>query len=137
AARFRASRPASFRPLSLPLRASSSGFRTVFFGSPLALLRSPQKRRPVHVGELRAVRPGRTSRKTAPARRIPMSTKNMMQLVAVVERGEGADKRGFWTRIGVAFENRDGSWTLRFDYLPARMSDTTIQLRAFDAKEDR
>ena len=66
-----------------------------------------------------------------------MSTKNMMQLVAVVERGEGADKRGFWTRIGVAFENRDGSWNLRFDYLPARMSDTTIQLRAFDAKEDR
>jgi hypothetical protein len=66
-----------------------------------------------------------------------MSTKNMMQLVAVVERGEGDDKKGYWTRIGVAFENRDGSWNLRFDYLPARMETTTIQMRAFDAKEDR
>jgi len=66
-----------------------------------------------------------------------MSTKNMMQLVAVVERGEGEDKKGYWTRIGVAFANRDGSWNLRFDYLPARMGETTIQLRAIDAKEDR
>lgn len=66
-----------------------------------------------------------------------MSTKNMMQLVAVVERGEGDDKKSYWTRIGVAFENRDGSWNLRFDYLPARMAETTIQLRAIDPKEDR
>ena len=66
-----------------------------------------------------------------------MSTKNMMQLVSVVERGEGEDKKGYWTRIGVAFANRDGSWNLRFDYLPARMGETTIQLRAIDAKEDR
>jgi hypothetical protein len=65
-----------------------------------------------------------------------MSTK-MMQLVAVVERGEGEDKKNYWTRIGVAFENRDGSWNLRFDYIPARMGETTIQLRAFDPKEDR
>ena len=32
-----------------------------------------------------------------------------MQLVAVVERGEGEDKKSFWTRIGVAFENKDGT----------------------------
>jgi len=60
-----------------------------------------------------------------------------MQLVAVVERGEGDHKKAFWTRIGVAFENRDGSWNLRFDYIPARMGETTIQLRKFDPKEDR
>ncbi len=66
-----------------------------------------------------------------------MSTKNMMQLVAVVERGDGDDKKGYWTRIGVAFENRDGSWNLRFDYLPARMGETTIQMRAFNEREDR
>jgi hypothetical protein len=66
-----------------------------------------------------------------------MSTKNMMQLVAVVERGAGDDKKNYWTRIGVAFENRDGSWNLRFDYLPARMETTTVQMRAFDPKEDR
>ena len=39
-------------------------------------------------------------------------------------------------RIGVAFQNRDGSWNLRFDYLPARMAETTIQLREIEPKED-
>ena len=61
--------------------------------------------------------------------------KTMMQLVAAIERGEGDQKKSYWTRIGVAFENKDGSWNLRFDYLPAR-PDTTIQLRAFDPKEE-
>ena len=40
---------------------------------------------------------------------------------------EGRDK-GVWTRIGTAFENKDGSWNLRFNYWPAS-ADTTIQLR--------
>jgi hypothetical protein len=65
-----------------------------------------------------------------------MTNKNMKQIVAVVERGEGEDKKSFWTRIGVAFENRDGSYNLRFDYLPSRMSETTIQLRDFNPKEE-
>ncbi len=60
----------------------------------------------------------------------------MMQLVAVTERevGEDKEKKSFWTRIGVGFENRDGSYTLRFEYLPARMAETTIQLRPFSPK---
>ncbi len=64
--------------------------------------------------------------------------KKMMQIVAVIERPatEGKEKKSFWNRIGVAFQNKDGSWNLRFDYLPARMGETTIQLREFDAKED-
>jgi len=65
-----------------------------------------------------------------------MDTKKMMQLMAVVERGEGDEKKSWWTRIGVAFQNRDGSWNLRFDYLPARMAETTIQLRELEPKED-
>jgi hypothetical protein len=64
------------------------------------------------------------------------STPTMMQLLAVVERGEGDNKKSFWNRIGVAFENRDGSWNLRFDLLPARMSETTIQMRPFDPKRE-
>jgi hypothetical protein len=59
----------------------------------------------------------------------------MKQLVAVVERGEGESKRSFWTRIGVAFENKDGSWRLLFDYLPARMAETTIQMRDIEPRE--
>ncbi len=63
--------------------------------------------------------------------------KKMMQIVAVIERpaAEGKEKKSFWNRIGVAFQNKDGSWNLRFDYLPARMGETTIQLREFDAKD--
>jgi hypothetical protein len=61
--------------------------------------------------------------------------KKMKQLVAVIERGEGEERKSYWTRIGVAFENRDGSYSLRFDYLPARMEATTVQLRDIDAKD--
>lgn len=61
---------------------------------------------------------------------------NMKQIVAVVERGEGSDTKRFWTRIGVAFENRDGSWNLRFDYFPTDPK-TTVQLRDIDAREER
>jgi hypothetical protein len=66
-------------------------------------------------------------------------TKKMKQLVAVVERqGQNPDdKKAYWTRVGVAFENRDGSWNLRFDYLPARMGETTIQMRDIDPKEPK
>ena len=63
--------------------------------------------------------------------------KNMKQLVAAIERGEGDDKKTFWTRVGVAFENRDGSWNLRFDFLPARPADTTIQLRDFSKDQEK
>jgi hypothetical protein len=70
----------------------------------------------------------------------PMSNgKKMMQIVAVIERnsGEGKEKKSFWTRIGVAFENKDGSFNLLFDYLPADMQNTTIQLREKDAKDTK
>ena len=61
--------------------------------------------------------------------------KNMKQLVAAVERGEGEAKKTFWTRIGVAFENLDGSWNLLFDFIPARVAETTIQLRDFSSRD--
>jgi hypothetical protein len=63
--------------------------------------------------------------------------KNMKQLLAVVERGEGDNKRSFWTNIGVAFENRDGSWNLLFDFLPTNMAGTTIQLRDFKKDDEK
>jgi hypothetical protein len=65
-----------------------------------------------------------------------MNSKNKMKLVAVVEYGEGENKRSRWTNIGIAFQNRDGSYNLLFDYLPTNMTDTTIQLRAFDPRND-
>jgi hypothetical protein len=41
---------------------------------------------------------------------------NTQAIFGVVQR-EGME-RGFWTRIGTAFQNQDGSRNLRFDYLP-------------------
>jgi hypothetical protein len=67
-----------------------------------------------------------------------MPAVNMMQLVGAVERPTpGGEKptKTWWTRIGVAFQNRDESWTLRFDYLPTRLHETTIQMRPISPKD--
>ena len=45
-------------------------------------------------------------------------------IFGIVERNE----QSYWTRIGVAFENRDGSWNVRLDYLPSR-PDIKLQFR--------
>lgn len=37
-------------------------------------------------------------------------------------------EKAFWSRIGVAFTNRDGSISLKFDFFP-RDPETRIQLR--------
>lgn len=55
-----------------------------------------------------------------------MGERKRMELFGVVRR-KGSD-RDLWTRIGTAFENKDGSWNLLFDYLPSNPG-TTIQMR--------
>lgn len=42
--------------------------------------------------------------------------------------------RNYWTRIGTAFANRDGSLNLRFDYVPTD-PQTTVQVREREPKE--
>ncbi|MDQ7814241.1 MAG: hypothetical protein RDU25_00320 [Patescibacteria group bacterium] len=42
---------------------------------------------------------------------------------AITERGE----KSYWTRIGIAYVNRDGSLTCRLDALPV---SGTLQIRA-------
>lgn len=41
---------------------------------------------------------------------------NRKEVWATAPRGEG--KKDFWIRVGTAFENRDGSWSLVLDALP-------------------
>ncbi len=53
--------------------------------------------------------------------------KSYREIFGVVQR-DGKDGSGYWTRIGTAFENKDGSLNLRFDYMPAS-AETTIQVR--------
>lgn len=45
-------------------------------------------------------------------------TKPYKVVYGIVQR-EGMEK-SFWTRIGAAFENRDGSLNIRLDFLPRR-----------------
>ena len=58
---------------------------------------------------------------------------NTQAIFGVVKR-EGMEK-GFWTRIGIAFQNQDGSWNLRFDYLPTDPT-STVQMRPVKAAEE-
>ena len=63
--------------------------------------------------------------------------KKMKRIVGAVEyTTSDGETKARWTQIGVAFENRDGSWNLRFDYLPTNMADTTIQMRPFDPRSE-
>jgi hypothetical protein len=41
---------------------------------------------------------------------------NRKEVWTTSPRGEG--KKDFWLRVGTAFENRDGSWSLVLDALP-------------------
>lgn len=63
-----------------------------------------------------------------------MNQTKTMQLVGAIERNGGVGKKTWWTRIGVAFQNKDGSYNLRFDYLP-HLAGTTIQMREMDTTE--
>ena len=58
---------------------------------------------------------------------------NTQAIFGVVKR-EGMEK-GFWTRIGTAFENQDGSWNLRFDYVPTDPF-ATVQMRPVTSAQE-
>lgn len=55
------------------------------------------------------------------------------ELWMVEDRGEGNDAKSFWTRVGVAFENRDGSWSLIFAAYPV---NGRVQMRDPSPRED-
>ena len=58
---------------------------------------------------------------------------NTQAIFGVVKR-EGMEK-GFWTRIGTAFENQDHSWNLRFDYVPTDPT-ATVQMRPVSSAQE-
>lgn len=57
--------------------------------------------------------------------------KNDRHDVFVVQ--EGKDGQNYWKEVGVAFENSDGSLSVRLHVLPG----TTMQVRKHVAREDR
>lgn len=48
-------------------------------------------------------------------------------IYGIKEFKQGGEDKNFWTRIGTAFVNNDGSMNLNFDYLPTDPS-MTIQV---------
>lgn len=58
--------------------------------------------------------------------------KQMKKIVGAVER----NGRTWWTSLGVAFLNEDGSLNLKFDYLPTATGTTTVQVRDFDERDE-
>jgi hypothetical protein len=55
------------------------------------------------------------------------SPKPSYKVVYGIVKRDGAEK-GFWTRIGAAFECKDGSLNVRLDFLPAS-SEITLNIR--------
>ena len=62
-------------------------------------------------------------------------TRKMKQLWMVEDRAATAQReaKSFWTKVGVAFENRDGSWTLE---LAAGPVNGRLQMRDPAPKEE-
>jgi hypothetical protein len=60
-------------------------------------------------------------------------SKNMKTVFTVVERGPG---KSFWVRIGVGFENKDGSWNLRLDAIPISGKLQVRDWEPYDRRED-
>ncbi len=60
-----------------------------------------------------------------------MSDNNQTKAVfAITERGD----KSFWTKIGAAFTNKDGSITVQLDALPV---SGRLQIREQEEREDR
>ena len=62
-------------------------------------------------------------------RRDIMESSQMKIVYAITERGE----RSYWTRIGVAYTNRDGSLNIKLDAIPV---SGTMQVREWTRRED-
>jgi hypothetical protein len=52
----------------------------------------------------------------------------------VKEAPKDSGKKNFWNRLGVAFQNADGSFSVHLDSLPL---DGKLQIRAYVPKEDK
>lgn len=59
-----------------------------------------------------------------------MDTKAMKAVYTVTERAG----KSFWTRVGVAMVNRDGSWNVKLDAIPVNGS---LQIREWEPRDEQ
>ncbi len=62
-----------------------------------------------------------------------MDTQNKKAVYTIVERPENEGKKSFWVRVGAAFLNRDGSFTVKLDALPV---NGVLQVRDWPVRDD-
>ncbi|MBK6462805.1 MAG: hypothetical protein IPF92_17635 [Myxococcales bacterium] len=55
--------------------------------------------------------------------------RKMKTVYTVVDRGQ----KSYWVRVGVGFENQDGSLNLKLDAVP---TNGTLQVRDWEAREE-
>jgi hypothetical protein len=59
-----------------------------------------------------------TQSQKSPSTPPPRPAKRMKVVWMVEDRERDGEKVAYWTRMGAAFENRDGSWSLELSAIP-------------------
>ena len=63
---------------------------------------------------------------------IALNDHNRLAIVGILNFEHDGEAKSRWTTIGTAFQNKDGSFNLRFEYMP--VTGATVQIRPFDQR---
>ena len=63
------------------------------------------------------------------AETIALNDHDRLAIVGVVNFEHEGEAKSRWTNIGTAFQNKDGSFNLRFEYMP--VTGAVVQIRPF------
>ena len=69
------------------------------------------------------------------AESIALNDHDRLAIVGVVNFEHQGEAKSRWTTIGTAFQNKDGSFNLRFEYMP--VTGATVQIRPFSKRDQR
>ena len=67
------------------------------------------------------------------AENIVLNDHERVAIVGAVNFNHQGETKTRWTTIGTAFKNKDGSFNLRFEYMP--VTGATVQLRPFKKRD--
>ena len=67
------------------------------------------------------------------AETIALNDHERLAIVGVVNFEHEGEAKSRWTTIGTAFQNKDGSFNLRFEYMP--VTGATVQFRPFQKRD--
>ena len=67
------------------------------------------------------------------ATKIALNDHDRLAIVGVVNFNHEGETKSRWTTIGTAFQNKDGSFNLRFEYMP--VTGATVQIRPFKKRD--